>query len=747
MSIPHYLRELNPEQQQAALATEGPLLVLAGAGSGKTRMLVHRIAHLVWEKKVDPRQILAVTFTNKAAMEMRERVARIVGKSAKGITLSTFHSLGARILRDHGAHVGLPKDFSIYPTSDQAATVKRIMMEEVHVQATLGDDAYDHKQVLFQIGDWKNRLVTPEDAVREVAEGTVRGDRRDDYAVLAADVYPRYEQSLRAAGAVDFDDLLVLPVSLLRENTEVRERLWKRWRYLMIDEYQDTNGAQLEMARLLAGPHKNLCVVGDDDQSIYAWRGADVSNILDFERHFPGARVILLEENYRSTQRILDAANAVIAHNASRRPKRLRTANGPGPKVDYWQFGEENLKGPDEVEAEMVAREIGVRRFRENLRWGDFAVLYRTNLQSRPLEEAMRAANLPYRVVGGTSFFDRKEVSDLVAYLRVILNPKDEVSLRRIVNYPVRGIGRTTLLRLVEAARAAQVPVYEILKRVASVDQVNRAQAQAVTAFVEMMEELRTEFQGTQAAVLHGLTEHRTLAGFAREVVKRVRLEEAVRADNSRSERAAEVRVEILREFVASIQRYEERTWADRPPPDEEDAWDPPTLRGFLERVSLSDEDDRKENEEENPDLVTLMTMHSAKGLEFSHVFIVGLEEEILPHARSMKASDAAQADAEEAWETWDANGAADPIAEERRLFYVGITRARHRLTLAGCTHRRTRERLVPREPSRFIREITPELLEHRNPAAGSSLNEEDRQELKANFFSQMRQMLANTEP
>ncbi|HEU0014747.1 MAG TPA: UvrD-helicase domain-containing protein, partial [Longimicrobium sp.] len=682
--VPHYLRELNPEQQQAALATEGPVLVLAGAGSGKTRTLVYRIAHLIHGRKVDPRRILAVTFTNKAAMEMRERVARIVGREAKGVLLSTFHSLGARILREHGQKIGLPKDFSIYPTSDQAAAVKRILLEEVHVSATAGDDTYDPKRVLYAISDWKNRMVTPEEAVREVAGGRMRDNRSDDYAVLAADVYPRYEHTLRAAGACDFDDLLLLPVRLLRDHLEVREALWRRWQYLMVDEYQDTNGAQFEMARLLAGPLKNLCVVGDDDQSIYAWRGADVRNILDFERHFPGARVVVLEENYRSTQRILDAANAVIANNTARKEKRLRTANGPGPKIDYWELNEENGKSADELEAEMVAREIGVRRWHEKLQWGDFAVLYRTNLQSRPLEEALRAANIPYRVVGGTSFFDRKEVADCVAYLKLCLNHKDEVALRRIVNYPVRGIGRTTLLKLVEA-RAPGEPLYDTLKRAASIDGISRAQAEAVRAFVELMEELRTEAAATQAAVSAGMTDGgRTLYAFARELVKRVRLEEAVRADNARSERAAEVRVDILRDFLESLRRYEERAWAERPLPDEEEGWEPPALRAFLERVSLSDEDDRKEEQDDEPNLATLMTMHAAKGLEFAHVFIVGLEEEILPHSRSVDMVSESEG--------------MDPISEERRLFYVGITRARHRLTLSGCATRRQRGDLIIRQ-------------------------------------------------
>jgi DNA helicase II / ATP-dependent DNA helicase PcrA len=725
---PHYLHGLNPEQREAVLATEGPVLVLAGAGSGKTRMLVHRLAHLIRGHGVEPRRILAVTFTNRAAAEMRERVARLVGREARGALVSTFHSLGARLLREHGERIGVPAEYSIYGTADQAALVRRILVEEVHVAATAGEDAYDPKRVLYAIGDWKNRLVTPAEAAREVAGEGVRGDRRDDYAVLAADVYPRYEQALRAAGACDFDDLLVLPVTLLRDHLEVRERAWSRWRYLMIDEYQDTNHAQLQMARLLAGAHRNLCVVGDDDQSIYGWRGADLRNILEFERSFPGAKVVLLERNYRSTQRILEAANDVIGHNASRRPKRLRTESGPGPRIDLYELVEEGGKSAEEVEAEMVAREVDLRRFSEKLRFGDFAVLYRTNLQSRPLEEALRARNLPYRVVGGTSFFDRKEVADLAAYLQLMVNPRHEMALRRIVNYPVRGIGRTTLLRMVGAARAARLPLLEAMRRDPPAEGLARAQSAAVRAFADEVDALRGEFVATQAAVSRGEGGERTLAGFARNLVRRVRLEEAIRAENARSERAAEVRVDILRDFVGSLQRWEERTWAARPLPDEEEAWEPPTLRAFLERLSLTEEDDRKEQEDASPDLVTLTTLHSAKGLEFSHVFIVGLEEEILPHARSV----------DQAGEP-----GADPVAEERRLFYVGITRARHRLTLSACATRRQRGEPVARQPSRFLREISPDLLDRRSPAAAGSLDEGESRRMKSNFFAEMRSLLA----
>jgi DNA helicase-2/ATP-dependent DNA helicase PcrA len=730
LHVPHYLRELNPEQRAAALATEGPVLVLAGAGSGKTRMLVHRITHLI-RTGIPTRRILAVTFTNRAAAEMRERVARACGKEAKGLTLTTFHSLGARVLREHGTRIGLPEDFSIYATGDQLALIKRVMSEEIHVVATAGEDQYDPKRVLHQISTWKNRLVSPAEARTEVIHGQMKDNRSDDYAVLACDVYGRYEESLRAAGACDFDDLLLLPVKLLRDDAQTREAVWRRWHYIMIDEYQDTNGAQLEMARLLAGPRQNLCVVGDDDQSIYAWRGADLRNILDFERHFPGAQVIALEENYRSTQRILDAANAVIAQNAARKAKRMRTVNGLGPKIDYWEFGPATGTA-EEQEAEMVAREIGIRRFHEKLQWGDFGVLYRTNLQSRPLEEALRAANIPYRVVGGTSYFDRKEIADAVAYLRVALNPRDEMSLRRIINYPMRGIGRTTLLKLVEVARQKEVPLWEVVRHAGPAEGLNRAQADAVRHFVELVEEARAEYLATEAAIRHSAGSDRTLHRWVKDFFARLRLEDAIRAEN-KSEKAGEIRIDNVRDFIDSLARYEERTWAETPLPDEESDWTPPSLPAFLERVSLvEDRDDESKADQESDDerhRVTLLTLHSAKGLEFTHVFLVGLEEEILPHSRTM---------------TDVAEGAADPVAEERRLFYVGLTRARHRLTLSGCRTRRRGGANVPRLPSRFLKEIPSDLLEIRSAGAGSSLSEGDRQELKENFFAHMREMLAN---
>ncbi|MBX6366174.1 MAG: UvrD-helicase domain-containing protein, partial [Gemmatimonadetes bacterium] len=421
-----------------------------------------------------PSRIVVVTFTNRAADEMRERVQAYAGKDARDVTVSTFHALGVRILRAHGKRLGLPERFAIYSGPDQLGALRSACAE-----ISIADDRFDMKRILRRISDWKNRRVSPEQAMREVAAARTRGNRADDYAVLAADAYARYEETLRAAGAVDFDDLLLLPVRLLEEEEEVRRDLWRRWHYLMIDEYQDTNPVQLDLARLLAGQRRNLCVVGDDDQSIYAFRGADVGNILEFERHFPGARVIKLEQNYRSTRRILAAANAVIAGNARRHAKRLHTENPIGAPIDLWEHEDE------EAEAEAIANEIATRRLTQKRKWGDFAILYRTNTQSRPLEEALRSRNMPYRVVGGTAFFDRKEVADALAYLRAVVFPKDEIAVRRIINYPARGIGRATVLKIAELAQAKGIGFVDALLA-AGPDDIGAAAHRAVAGFLEM---------------------------------------------------------------------------------------------------------------------------------------------------------------------------------------------------------------------------------------------------------------------
>ncbi|HEX7049167.1 MAG TPA: UvrD-helicase domain-containing protein [Longimicrobiales bacterium] len=713
-----YLSDLNPEQRAAVLHTEGPLLVLAGAGSGKTKTLVHRIVHLIRGHKVDPARIVVVTFTNRAAEEMRQRVQSYAGREARAVVISTFHSLGVRILRAHASRLGLPQRFAIYAAPDQLAALKTACAE-----ISIDDDRFDLKRVLRRISDWKGRRISPEVAAREVREAPMRGNRSDDYEILAAGAYARYEEILRASGAVDFDDLLLLPVRLLEADEEARRDLWRRWHYLMIDEYQDTNAVQFELARLLAGSRRNLCVVGDDDQAIYAFRGADVGNILEFERHFPGARVITLEQNYRSTRRILEAANAVIAGNPRRHPKRLRTANGIGAPIDSYEHADE------EAEAETIAAEISVRAFTQKLKWGDFAVLYRVNTQARPLEEALRAKNVPYRVIGGTSFFERKEVADAIAYLRAVVHPDDEIALRRIINYPARGIGRATVLKLAEQAQARNVSFAEAL-RSAGEDDVGGAAAHAIGTFLAVLRDARRTLEAAEAEARRTppAAEMPPIARWAHDFFDRLGLEAAIRAD-PRNARSADARVDNLRDLVGSIARYERRVWAAATEEAEREgaAGFPPSLADALARIALADGDDRDGHDREDDATVALMTLHSAKGLEFSDVFIVGLEEGILPHARSL-----ADAEAE--------TPRGDPLAEERRLFYVGITRARRRLTLSLCRARRKGGELVPSLPSRFLEEIPAELLNVKT--AETLLSPEESADLRENFFDRMRQML-----
>jgi superfamily I DNA/RNA helicase len=709
VTIPQYLTQLNAEQRAAVMRTEGPVLILAGAGSGKTRTLVYRIAHLVRGAQVDPGRIVALTFTNKAAEEMRERVREFAADDAKRVTISTFHSLGVRILREHGERLGLPRKFAIYSSADQMGALKSACSE-----ISIDDDTFDLKRVMRQISDWKTRGLAPVEAVRLVAAGQTRGTRADDYAVLAADAYPRYEETLRACGAVDFDDLLLLTVRLLRDDESVRQALWKRWHYFMIDEYQDTNAVQLEMARLLAGQRRNICVVGDDDQSIYAFRGADVGNILEFERHFPGAAVIKLEQNYRSTQRILAAANAIIAGNRHRHDKKLRTSNPIGASIDMWTH--EN----DVAEAEGVAREIQVRRMTRKMRWEEFAVLYRTNPQSRVLEEALRAQNIPYRVVGGTSFFERREVVDCLAYLRAVTAPDDEIALRRVINWPTRGIGRTTVLKLAALARERRMSFGRMLAGAGADD--FGAQATALGAFQALLDAARRDLRAAESAAAIPPPEHGfpPLAAWADAFLKQLDIEGALR-DEYR-DRTVEQRVENVRDVVGTIARYERKVWSEAGGDD----WEPPTMSDALARLMLAEMDEEEDDEPEQGG-VTLMTMHAAKGLEFSDVFIVGLEEGILPHARSLTGE--------------DAGDYADPLAEERRLLYVGITRARQRLGLSYCLNRRRGGSALTVLPSRYLEEIPAELIEVR--ATGTTLTPEESTSLRTNFFSSMKEMLA----
>lgn len=708
-----HLRGLNPEQRAAVLQTEGPLLILAGAGTGKTKTIVHRIAHLIGDRNVDPARIVAVTFTNRAADEMRERVRSYIGESARRVTLSTFHSLGMRILREHGERLGLPKRFAIYSTADQLAALKTATGE-----ISIDDNRFDLKRILARISDWKTRRLTHEQATAEVMAQPATGNRADAYDVLAADAYPRYDEVLRASGAVDFDDLLLLPVQLLESDEDARRDLWKRWHYILIDEYQDTNAVQLDLARHLAGQRRNLCVVGDDDQSIYAFRGADVGNILEFERHFPGARVIRLEQNYRSTKRILSAANAVIAGNTARHEKRLRTENAIGAPIDYVEHED------DLIEADAVAQEIMMRRMAHRLKWGQFAVLYRTNTQARAFEEAFRQRNVPYRVIGGQSFFERKEVADALAYLRAASNPDDEIAIRRIINYPARGIGRTTILKLADVARESRRPFAAVLRDPPS--DLGTAATSAIAGFLEILDQARASLTIAEAATARARPGEgpTPIAAWSAEYFGQIGLEDAVRSD-PRNARSATTRVDNIRDLTGSIIRYERRVWDSRfdlTRQQEDEPWNPPTLSGALSILALNDIEDTDDGREDDA-TVALMTMHSAKGLEFSDVFIVGLEEGILPHNRSL-----------------DDTGAGDALAEERRLLYVGITRARHRLTLSLCRARRRAGGREERLPSRYLAEIPQDLLNVR--VAALQLEPEQSQALKQNFFAQMKAML-----
>jgi DNA helicase-2/ATP-dependent DNA helicase PcrA len=665
---------LNPQQRAAVRHTEGPLLLLAGAGSGKTRVITCRIAYLL-RQGVAAEQILAMTFTNKAAREMRERVEQMVGRAAaKGMTISTFHSLCVRILKAHIERLGYKKNFSIYAASDQQQLVRRLLKEE-HPDTT-GKDA---DQVLWQISDAKNRLIGPAD---------FRAGGLNPVSHWTARVYPRYQKELKAFNAVDFDDLLMLAVRLLEEHADLREHYQQRFRYQMVDEYQDTNPVQYRLLKLLASGHNNLCVVGDDDQSIYGFRGADINIILNFEKDYAGTRLIKLEQNYRSTGNILAAANAVIKHNPKRKEKALWTADGAGPAIDYL------LCDDDQDEARQVMERIQAVRYDKDLAYRDFAILYRTNSQSRAFEEQLRFENIPYVLIGGQQFFDRKEVKDVIAYLKVLTNPSDEVNLLRILNYPRRGIGTTSADKLIRYSAEKEQPLWQVLKQAEAVPDLNPKTHESIADFVAMMESYRSRFR-------NALQMPDTL----RALLKELKLDDEIYRQEGDLGRARR-RLENMEEVTNALAGYLEREAE-------------PSLAGFLEKVSLLDDVKPEGNDKEKKlaeDAVMLMSLHSSKGLEFPVVFLVGMEEGFLPHNKSIN-------------ETFD-------IDEERRLCYVGITRARQQLNLLGASRRRKFGKLEQRDPSRFLMEIPDQVLNRVGKNELSSASEEEREIKASNFFA-----------
>ena len=648
------LTGLNPAQLEAVIAEPGPILVVAGAGSGKTRVLTHRIAHLVDEHGAAPSSILAITFTNKAAGEMAERVNRALGRSATGMWVMTFHAACARILRAEATRIGFRQSFSIYDSSDQVRLVRSIIEDD------LGKDSkrYPARGVHARISDAKNRLISAEQFA----------DDSDGYFdTTVGEVYLRYQSRLLEAGAMDFDDLLVHTSNLLEQIPEAREKWQTAFKHVLVDEYQDTNHAQYRLIRSLAAGHRSIFVVGDSDQSIYSWRGADIRNILDFEKDFPNARTIRLEQNYRSTQFILDAANAVIEHNEGRQEKRLWSELGPGEPVRIVECQDERSEARFVVG--QIARVIG-----EGGSLRDVAVFYRTNAQSRALEEALRQADVPYRIIGGTGFYDRQEVKDALAYLRAIANPSDDVSLRRIINVPRRAIGDTTVSRLAEHAAMLGVSLRLVLLDAESVLPGSAAR-KSVASFSAMMDRLAVASLTMEPA----------------ELLERI-YEETAMIESLRAERTLEAngRIENLDELLGVARSA---TLTGQPEAD---------LARFLQELSpVSDADQLPASEDDSA--VTMMTLHTAKGLEFPRVYMVGMEDNIFPHARALE----------------EAN-----LEEERRLCYVGMTRAREQLTMTYARTRSLYGRQDYNPPSTFLSEIPNEFANHERVASrgGTSL-------------------------
>jgi len=664
------MKKLNPPQQRAVNSTEGALLILAGAGSGKTQVITTRIVHLLKDKRVPAENILAVTFTNKAAKEMNERVAAMAGPLAKGIVISTFHSLGVRVLRRDIRTLGFKPNFSIYSTSDQAGVIRQAVRER-----DIDPKKIDPDQILWKISGLKNRLIGPKDFTP---------DNSSPLEIAVAAVYPRYQELLKGFNAIDFDDIIMLSVGLLK--TPAILSFWQeRFRYIMVDEYQDTNASQYLLISLLAKKHGNICVVGDDDQSIYGWRGAEVENILNFAKDYPGCVTIKLEQNYRSTGAILDAANSVIKNNLLRTDKALWTASGTGREIDLLVAESEDDEATKVVEAMML------EQYRDKLLWSDLAILYRSNAQSRAFEEKLRIERIPYVVIGGQQFYERKEVKDAIAYLKVIDNPSDEASLLRIINFPRRGIGDTTLIKLNQWSMEHEVPLFETLGRVTEIAEISTSCKKTVLAFHTMMKE-----------VIAGFSSY-NMGAQVNTLFNRLRIDdELYRTLNDAAQ--ARKRIENIEQVVNSLAAYEERNPQG-------------TLSAFLERISLMDEDKPKEDSKEHGlNAVTLMSLHSSKGLEFSHVWLVGMEEELLPHKRSIEE---------------------DPtVAEERRLCYVGITRARKYLTISRCLTRRKYGAIEERKPSRFLDEIPEHLL---NNTSSDTVNDKPEPvNLADDFFARM---------
>lgn len=681
--------KLNEQQKEGVFTTEGAVLILAGAGSGKTGVLTHRIAHLIDDLGVNSYNILAITFTNKAAKEMKERVDRLVGMGADSAWIMTFHAACVRILRRYICRIGYDNNFTIYDTDDQKSLIKDILKRK-----NLDPKKYKDRTILSVISNAKDNLISPDDMYQSSG---------GNYNTMkTAEIYREYQEQLKKNNAVDFDDIIGLTVKLFNEDEEVLRYYQERFRYIMVDEYQDTNRAQFNLIRLLAGGHGNLCVVGDDDQSIYKFRGADINNILDFEKYFNDAKIIKLEQNYRSTQKILDVANEVIKNNAGRKDKRLWTSVKDGTKVVFnvYENGYEEARG--------IAEDIAHRHLHDRKDYSDFAILYRTNAQSRSLEEKLIEKNIPYRIYGGINFYARREIKDILAYLKTIDNARDDLAVKRILNVPKRGIGATSVAKVDDYAYENDITFYVALRQAKEVPGLQRAVSK-VEGFV------------TQIEILKSKSKYIGVGKLIEEIIETVGYSDYIDAESESDEQATERRQNID-ELISKAVQYEETV-------------DEPSLSGFLEEVALVADID---NLDENNDMVSLMTIHSAKGLEFPIVYLAGMEDGLFPSYMSLSTGDESD------------------IEEERRLCYVGITRAKEALIMSAARMRTVRGETQMNITSRFVREIPKALLAEsaqmlKKNSEYSSITGKDHMELPVRkrgqvaFSSYQREAISNT--
>lgn len=681
--------KLNEQQKEGVFTTEGAVLILAGAGSGKTGVLTHRIAHLIDDLGVNSYNILAITFTNKAAKEMKERVDRLVGMGADSAWIMTFHAACVRILRRYICRIGYDNNFTIYDTDDQKSVIKDILKRK-----NLDPKQYKDRTILSVISNAKDNLISPDDMYQSSG---------GNYNTMkTAEIYREYQEQLKKNNAVDFDDIIGLTVKLFNEDKEVLRYYQERFRYIMVDEYQDTNRAQFNLIRLLAGGYGNLCVVGDDDQSIYKFRGADINNILDFEKYFNDAKIIKLEQNYRSTQKILDVANEVIKNNAGRKDKRLWTSVKDGTKVIFnvYENGYEEARG--------IAEDIAHRHLHDRKDYSDFAILYRTNAQSRSLEEKLIEKNIPYRIYGGINFYARREIKDILAYLKTIDNARDDLAVKRILNVPKRGIGAASVAKVDDYAYENDITFYVALRQAKEVPGLQRAVSK-VEGFV------------TQIEVLKSKSQYIGVGKLIEEIIETVGYSDYIDAESESDEQATERRQNID-ELISKAVQYEETV-------------DEPSLSGFLEEVALVADID---NLDENNDMVSLMTIHSAKGLEFPIVYLAGMEDGLFPSYMSISTGDESD------------------IEEERRLCYVGITRAKETLIMSAARMRTVRGETQMNRTSRFVREIPKELLAEsaqmlKKNSEYSSITGKDHMELPVRkrgqvaFNSYQREAISNT--